>query len=199
MCSYPLTRSKDQLMACPVGSSPLANVRPSVPVRNALRLYVSGACKTKREASAAAGLHPNYLTMLTGPNGSPAVRNLMAEMEAQLHDATLDMSHVMTYLGRKAAMKAGLLLDSGNERIALDAAKELMDRSPETQKTQRLQVDSFTLDGKDVWALIAALTESSTTRSEHVHAINGIQEIAIDNFDQPTPALPMQQTEGKVE
>jgi len=188
-------------MSCPArADGPLANVRPSVPVRNALRLYVSGACKTKKEASTAAGLHPNYLTMLTGPNGSAPVRNLMEEMEAQLHDKTLDMSHVMTYLGRKAAMTTGLLLDSANERIKLDAAKELMDRSPETQKTQRVQVDAFSLDGKDVAGLISALTESARTEAEHAHAKDGIVELSIDNFERTeAKALPVQSTEGKVD
>lgn len=183
-------------MSCAVRvDNPLARVRPSVPVRNALRLYVSGACKTKREASAAAGLHPNYLTMLTGPNGSPEVKNLMAEYEAQLHDKTLDMSSIMTYLGRKAAIKTGMLIDSPNERIALDASKELMDRSPETQKTQRLQVDSFSLDGKDVAALVAALNESAASKADYQHAAAGIQEITIDNFDTPAPSLPVPKAE----
>lgn len=188
------------IMSCPArADGPLANVRPSVPVRNALRLYVSGACRTKKEASTVAGLHPNYLTMLTGPNGSEPVRNLLAEMEAQLHDATLNMSHVMQYIARKGAMKVGLLIDSPNERIALDASKEAMDRSPETQKTQRLQVDSFTLDGKDAAALIHALTESASTAAEHAAAKDGIIELSIDNFERTeAQALPVQSTEGKV-
>ncbi len=188
-------------MSCPArAEGPLVNVRPSVPVRNAIRLYVSGACKTKKEASEAAGLHPNYLTMLTGPNGSTQVKNLMEEYEAQLHDKTLDMSSIMTFLGRKAAIKTGMLLDSANERIQLDAAKELMDRSPETQKTQRVQVDSFTLDGKDVAGLISALTESTATAAEHAHAKDGIVELSIDNFERTSQeALPVQPTEGKVE
>ena len=146
----------------------------------------------------AAGLHPNYLTMLTGPNGSPAVKNVMAEMEAALHDKTLDMSAVMQYLGRKALVKVGTLLDSQNERIVLDSAKELLDRSPETQKTTKFQVDSFTLDGQDVAALISALTESAKVSAEHAAAANGLNEVIVDNFERPTPAVPMQQTPSEV-
>lgn len=172
-------------MANPLrADGPLANVKPSIPVKNALRLYVTGACRTKREASEAVGLHPLYLTMLTAPgSGSQPVKDLLAEYEAQLHDKTLDMAHVMQYLGRRAALRTGLLLDSNNERIALDASKELMDRSPETQKTQRLQLDSFTLDGKDVAALVSALAESATTASKYANAVDGIVEL---NIDEPT-------------
>lgn len=159
-------------------------------VRNALRLYVSGACKTKKEASAAVGLHPNYLTMLTSQaNGSEPVKHLMGEMEEALQDTTLDMTQLVTYLGRKALMQVARLSElSQNERIILDASKELMDRSSELQRTQRLEVNSFTLDGKDVESLVAALTESSTVAREHAYAAAGLNEVVIDNFDQGPPA-----------
>ncbi len=159
---------------------PLTTVRPSMPVRNALRLYVSGACKTKKDASTAAGLHPNYLTMLTGPNGSEPVKRVMSEMEEALMDRTLDMSHLIEFLGRKALLKIGELSESQNERIALDAAKDLLDRSPETQKVQRLQVDSFTISSHDAQEIARALVESAEGAKEYASAIDGLVEIEID-------------------
>src|SRR5690349_13133061 len=113
------TRPQTKSMTYPArADNPLANVRPSVPVRNALRLYVTGACRTKREASEAAGLHPQYLTMLTAPGGgSDHVKALLTEMEQNFHQNTVDMSHVMTYLGQKGAGRLSQLIDSQNERI----------------------------------------------------------------------------------
>lgn len=187
----------DRHMASPLrADNPLANVQPSVPVRNALRLYVSGACRTKKEASTAVGLHPNYLTMLTSPtNGSEPVKKLMGELEETLQDKTFDMSHLVQYVGRKAFLSAARLLDSQNERIILDAAKELMDRSPETQKTTKLQVDSFSLDGQDVTALVEALTESARFAAEHQHAAQGLIEVT----DSEASTVPLQQTQATPE
>lgn len=150
----------------------------------------------------AAGLHPNYLTMLTGPNGSEPVRKLMSELEETLQDRTLDMSHMVEFLGRKALIRVGQLMDnSQNERIILDSAKELMDRSPELQKTQKLQVESFTLDGKDVAALAAALTEAAEVAERHQAARDGLVELTIDNFEAsgPSSPLPVQSTPEAVD
>jgi hypothetical protein len=69
-----------------------------------------------------------------------------------------------------------------------------MDRSPELQKTTKLQVDSFSLEGKDVAALVTALAESAKVAAEHAGAAEGLVEVSIDNFDRPSaPAVPMQQ------
>lgn len=144
------------------------------------------------------GLHPNYLGMLLNPNGgSPAVQALLAEYEDELHDKTLDMSHIQQYLGRKALLTvAGLMDHSQNERIILDSAKELLDRSPETQKSQRLQVDSFSLDGQDVAALVSALAESAAVAQLHAAAKDGLVEIVVDNPTPPT--VPLQPTKAEV-
>ena len=56
----------------------------------------------------------------------------------------------MTELGRKAVQKLAHLMEwSGQEAIQLRAAIDLADRSPETQKVQKHQVESFSLSGKD--------------------------------------------------
>jgi len=76
--------------------NPLQNIRPSAPVRMAIRLYATGACKTKRAASAAAGLHPAYLSMLTNANsGSDYAKKMLDDVMDQLDGKTVDMSVIV--------------------------------------------------------------------------------------------------------
>lgn len=142
-------------------------------VRLAARLYATGACKTKKEASAAAGLHPNYLTLLTS-NNNPLVNGLIAEIDAKLAEDSLDMSALIVKLGRRAVRNmAALMEDAQSEMIRFKAAQDLADRSPETVKTQHHVVDSFHASREDVDRMIAALTESSGMAQEFAEAANG--------------------------
>ena len=143
-------------------------------------LYVTGACKTKREASTAAGFHPHYLTMLTAPGaGSDKVKELMEEMTNELMQKGVDMSVVMNRLGRLGLAKLAQLTVAGsNERIQLDAAKTLADRSPETAGIQKLQVDAVSLGAADAKAIAEALVESAKLSQDFDHvAKNGLVEI----------------------
>lgn len=144
------------------GVNPFANIKPTPRVKQALWLYKSGACKTKREASELAGLHPAYLSMLTAPNrGSEPVKRLADEIDTLLSDKAVDMSKVLQLTGRMAIGRMVKLMDSGNERIALDSAKELANKSPETAGMLKVQVDPFTIDGLDAKQIAAALIESA--------------------------------------
>lgn len=164
-------------------------ILPSARVKMAARLYVSGACKTKREASAAAGLHPNYLSMLTSPNrGSEPVKMLIDEMHGMINDKTVDTSVVIERLGRMALGKLAGLMHSDNEHIVLKAAQDLADRAPSTSKTTKLQVDHLTLHGEDAKALAKALVESAQDDSEFDEVLEG-DFVEVD-IDQPQPVLP---------
>jgi hypothetical protein len=172
--------------------NPLENVKPSPRVRNAMRLYVTGACRTKREASVAAGLHPNYLTMLTRPGGgSDPVKAMMEEIHEMMSDKTIDMSVVIQRLGRMGIGQiAKLALLGGNERIQLDAAKSLADRSPETAGIQKIQAEGLTLGSLDAKALAEALVESARLASQYDHiARDGLIEVDITQGAADVPRL----------
>lgn len=150
-------------------------------VRLAARLYATGAAKTKKEASEMAGLHPNYLTLLTGANGSEKVKSLINDVDAMIEDESIATSKIIQRLGRKALGRLANLMDSENEHVALKAAVDLADRAPETSKTQKIQVESLTLDGTDVRALTQAMLESAREREKYSHvAVEGLVEVEID-------------------
>ena len=117
-------------MSCPVRhESIFKNIKPSPRVKLATRLYTTGICRTKKEASEAAGLHPNYLTMLTGPNGSDPVKHLMNEIDQKIEDKTIETSALIQSLGRKALSRMSTLMDAGSEGVQFRAAQDLLDRS----------------------------------------------------------------------
>jgi len=150
-------------------------------VRLAARLYATGAAKTKKEASEMAGLHPNYLTLLTGENGSSKVKNLINDVDSMIEDESIATSKIIQRLGRKALGRLANLMDSPNENVALKAAVDLADRAPETSKTQKIQVESLTLDGEDVRALTHAMLESARLRGDYAQvAVDGLVEVEID-------------------
>lgn len=134
----------------------------------ATRLYATGACATKREASEAAGLHPSYFTMASNPNNpayNPKVTHLMDEIDAALNDKTIDMASILQMMGREAAKKMLTLMDHDNAAIQFKAAQDLLDRSPDTSKVQKHQVATFSLDNKDAKELTAALIATARMRA----------------------------------
>lgn len=172
----------------------LEGIRPSTAVKTAIRLLVTGACKTKREAAVAAGLHPAYLTQVT--THSSAVIAYLQEMESLMTDKTADMSVVMNNLGRVGIAKiAQLAVAGGNERIQLDAAKTLADRSPDTAGIQKIQDAGLSLGANDAKAIAAALIESAGLSAQFDHvARNGLVEVDItQGATGAMPALPAPQ------
>lgn len=157
-------------------------------VRLAARLYSTGTCKTKKEASTAAGLHPNYLTILSGPtSGSELVKRLINDVDAAIHDQSISTSQLLQRLGREAVGRIAQLMDSDNEHVALKAAVDLADRSPETSKTQKVSVESFSLDGEDVKSLAAAMVEAAKVSTTYADVgTRGLVEIEVDAVEPHT-------------
>jgi len=155
----------------------------------AARLYATGACRTKKAASLAAGLHPNYLTMLTSPaNGSVPVLRMLNDIDEKIEDQTIETSAIISLLGRKALGKIAHLMNNGSEGTQLKAAIDLADRAPETSKTQKVQLDSFSLSGQDVKDLAAAMVESAKAQSAYADvAIHGLDEIGLTPLKEIPP------------
>ena len=169
-------------------ANPLANVKPSPRVKMAARLYATGACKTKREASRVAGLHPNYLTMLTQPSGgSESVKHIVNETDAMLENEAVEESVILRKLGRQALKALAGLLHSDNLHVRFKAAQDLADRSPHVAKTQKVQIESLTLSGQDVQELARALTESHK-RSDKFDQVVSVGLIEVPDI--PTKELP---------
>lgn len=160
----------------------LTNVKPSARVKLAVRLYQTGACRTKKEASIAAGLHPNYLTMLTRQGGgSEPVKRLMNDVDDMIADQTVQTSAIIELLGRRAVGKLANLMESANEGVVFKAAQDLADRSPATSKTQKVQLDSFSISGQDVKDLAAAMVESARSQQRYMHIANeGLDEVGLN-------------------
>ena len=151
-------------------------------VRLACKLYATGAVKTKKEASTVAGLHPMTLTVLSNSKQNPKVRMLLQELEAKLESGTIQTSHALQILARRAVMKiAGLMEHSDRQDIQLKAAVELADRSPETQKTQNINSMQLSLGSDDAREIARALVESAAARDKFEHiAKDGLVEVNID-------------------
>lgn len=188
-------------MSCPAhNESIFKNIKPSPRVKLAVRLYTTGICKTKREAGEAAGLHPSYLTMLTGPNGSDPVKNLMSEIDEQIANKTIETSAIIQSLGRKALGKMGKLMETGSEGVQFRSAQDLLDRSPETSKTQRIETIAFSLDGEDAATLAKAMIESAKSDKDYDSiAEEGLMEVDLtEHTELPEHArvanVPVEQT-----
>jgi len=134
-------------------------------LKHACRLYASAAVPTKREAAEAVGLNPSYFNVITQPGHAkamPEAIELIDEIQAKIQDKTVDLSSIIQLVSREAVdeMRA-LLKESKNEAIRLKAASDILDRNPETSKTQKHQVSSFSLTGEDAKSLAAALVMSA--------------------------------------
>jgi hypothetical protein len=125
----------------------------------AARLYATGAVPTKADAARIAGVHPQYFTALTNENEH--VRRLVDEIQGMIDDKAVDESVILRKMSRQALGRIYELMHSSNERVSLDAAKDLADRGPATSKTQKLEVSSLRIGSEDVQQLIKAMVESS--------------------------------------
>lgn len=134
-------------------------------IRHAARLYASGAVKTKQEAAEAVGVNPSYFNIVTQPGharSNPEIIKLMDEIEERIHDKTVALSSVIESVSREALSEMrDLLNNSNNEAIRLKAASDILDRNPETSKTQKHQLSSFSLGSEDAKTLAAALVKSA--------------------------------------
>lgn len=144
------------------------NTKPGPRVKMAARLYASGAVKSKKEACQAVGLGEQYLSMLSRPSvANPEITSIIGEVDHAIHDKTVALSAVIALAARRAVEKVNRLMDSNNEHIQLKAATDILDRNPETSKTQKVLSASFSIEGKDAAEIAAALVRSARLREKY--------------------------------
>lgn len=171
---------------------PIKQLSPKAKI--ALRAIALGAMK-HREAAQIAGVHPAYVSQLK--NSEPG-KNYMQQLDAKFEDSTIETSQLMTELGRKAVQKLAHLMEwSGQEAIQLRAAIDLADRSPETQKVQKHQVESFSLSGKDAKEIAAAMVQAAAVRQRFTAVENGDYiKIPLEGTNERDRAVLGESTEG---
>ena len=153
--------------------NPLAAINPSARVKIAAQLYATGVMPTKKAASEAAGLHPNYLSMLMNA-GNPKVIGIVEKIESMMLEENVDMSKIVQAAGKRAIRNiAAIMENGGKEENRLRAAIDLADRYPDTAKTQKIQNTSFSIDEESAKALTAALVESSRGYREKMEIAAG--------------------------
>lgn len=142
-------------------------------MRTAIRLYETGAAKTKKEASTLAGLDPSTFTVNTY-RVPGQVQPEQDRVRAMLDEKAVDMSVLLNALGMKAIERIHDLMEgSPDHKIQLRAAIDLADRAPQTSKVQRHQVTALTLDGKDAAAIAEALVAAARVREEYSISATG--------------------------
>lgn len=149
---------------------PLNIQKLSPKAKLALKMVLLAGAKNK-EAAAAVGLHPVYVSQL---KSSQPGQQLMNEMETQLDEKALETTVLMDRLGREALHRlATLMRHCESPQIQLRAAIDLADRAPATSKVHKHQVESFTLGSHDAKEIAAALVESAAQRSRFIGAAEG--------------------------
>lgn len=148
--------------------------QPSPRIALAQRLYATGAAPTMRQASELAGLNPNGLSY-----HRHSYREEHLATEARIMDAITDKaisaSALIKQLGIKAVQTLDAAMEGNDPKLAVEAAKDLLDRNPETSKTQRVQSESFMVRPQDIAALQSVLRESEALNASPLPAGNSIQ------------------------
>ncbi len=158
-------------------------------ITHALRLYASGAVPTKKAAAEAMGLSPQ--TLYIASTKSPAAQGIHSKTMSAIEEKTVSMSALLATLSRKAVEQIGFMMEnSDSEAIRLKAAIDLADRGPESSKIQKHQVESFTLTGKDVESLAAAMMESGR--------IESLRSKVEANFEQVSTQIIAPEDESKI-
>lgn len=142
-------------------------------VRIAARLYNTGIARTLGEAAKMAGLAPATLYAMNVSDNEEY--NRIASQAAKDSDiATGDISAVLQRLGRNALITIeALRASSESEAIRLKAAIDLADRSPETSKIQKMQVQTITMEGKDVAELTRGMIEAAQVQAQFTEVTTG--------------------------
>lgn len=133
----------------------------------AMKLYASAAVPTLEAAARVSGLSPAALYQHRFYHRALHLESEQT-MNAAITERAIDASAIIRKLTGTALSTIGLLMEqSESERIRLDAAKDVLDRNPETSKTQKIQLDNMSLGAKDAKALADALVESARARQLH--------------------------------
>ncbi len=146
----------------------------------ALKLYVSGAARTQAEAAEIAGCHKQSVTLA---RNTPTGRALERAFEHGVMEKAMSLSAVIEKLSAKALTVMEDLIEHGStEEIQFKAAKDVLDRNPETSKTNKVQVESFTLSGRDAKEIAAALAEGRALQAVDSEVAEGdfvrVQEVS---------------------
>ena len=157
-------------------------------VKHACRLYASGAVATKSEAADAVGLNPTYFSVITQPGhkrAMPEAIQLIDEIQQKIEDKTVDLSSVVQLVSREALQEVrNLMKESKNEAIKLKAASDILDRNPETSKTQKIQATSFSLGAEDAKQLAHALVVSARAQAEIPPVTGDFVRIPVDRSEE---------------
>lgn len=141
-------------------------------VNNAIRLYASGAVKTKGEAERVAGLAKGGFYVL---RRNPMVNAAIAKISQEIDSGTINMADAIQRLGRHGVAKIAQLMETAvKEEVQLKAAQDLADRSPETSKTHKVALEAdVTLPASTVSDLARALVEQASRRERYIEAAQG--------------------------
>ena len=132
---------------------------PFIPPRTklALKLYVSGAARTQREAAEVAGVSS---ATVSNARRSLAGQAYEDNFDSQVSERSMSLSALIVKLSEKALYVMETQIENGStEDVKFKAAKDILDRNPETSKTNKVQVESFSLSSRDAKELAAALVE----------------------------------------
>lgn len=123
----------------------------------AMKLYATGAVRTQKEAAEIAGIHPTYLSIV---KNTPTGERYFEQTDSQIQERAVSLSAVIAKLSEKALKVMEEQIKNGStEEVKFKAAKDILDRNPETSKMNKVQVEAFTLSGRDAKEIAAALAE----------------------------------------
>jgi len=137
----------------------------------ALKLYVSGAVRTQREAGQIAGV---TASTVSNARRSVAGRKFEESFDSGVTERAMSLSAVIAKLSEKALNVMEEQITNGStEEVKFKAAKDILDRNPETSKTNKIQMEAFTLSGRDAKEIAAALTEGRLLQAMDAEVAEG--------------------------
>jgi hypothetical protein len=161
------------------------NVRLSPRVKNAVRLYATGAVKTKKEASHLAGLHPATLGMYMQHNTE--LQAMLQQIDTEVEAKVADTAPVLKHLEVVAlAVMNNLMRNGGSEAVKLKAAQDILDRGPRMGKVQRTMSVGLTIDGEDAKRLAESLVASRNVTQKYIGEVQGdFEKVSTDREVKP--------------
>lgn len=155
----------------------------------AAQMYGAGIARTKGEAADMAGVPRGTFYIESSPkNGHPAVRRAMSEIQESIEDKAVSMSAILVMAGRKAVGHIAEVMEDQNAKpeLRLKAAIDLADRSPESTKVQKHQIEGLSIAGQDAQALAEALVAGARITAEFGHeVVRDFVKVKVDS-EQPT-------------
>lgn len=156
-------------------------------IRMAARLYASGACKTKREAARVAQINPEWFTTMS--NHNPETKRIADAVDGAIDDQSVEMSTTLRTIGREAIKKIRGLMYEDNPHIALKAAVDLADRSPEVSKVHKQEiVGHMSVRPDDAKLLAESLVAAAEARRLYTERVkDGFSRIEVEVALAPVP------------